>query len=119
MTVKKIGKRLKQALAESNITQAELAKKLKKTRQQVGRWVGDLNHPSIDDLCEISNITGKGVDWLLDCPVKVNIGNQQVVGPNSKDIHQTYYGSGDMAEVKQDIALLKQAVLDLQRRLKK
>ncbi len=118
MAIQKIGSRIKQALEEKHISQGDVAKKLKKTRQQITNWVTDRNNPPLDMLCELIKMTGKDANWFLKCP-PMNSGNQQFVGDNSSNINQTYYGGSDMEAVKQDVALLKQAVLDLQRRLKK
>ncbi len=114
MTVIKIGKRIKQAIKEAKLTQEEAAKKLKISRQQISNWVNNRNNPPADILANLIKLTGKDANYFFGIP-SVN-GNNHIVGDNNQNISQTFNYSADIESLKKDVELIKQAILDLQRR---
>lgn len=119
MTVK-FNKKLAEMLREKGISQTKLAKALGVAPQQISQWIKGKNYPSFEKFMELLEVTGKDANYYCGFPSNNNYLGNQIVGDNNSNIKQSVGSASDeMLEVKQDIALLKQAVLDLQRRLKK
>ena len=114
MTVKNIGKKIEAALKEKKITRSELAKKINGTHQRVSGWINGISNPSIETLEEIIKLTGKDANYFFGLPSYT--GNNHIVGNNNKNITQSVVNATEIESIKQDIALLKQAIIDLQRK---
>lgn len=110
-------KKLDEMLREKGISQSKLAKSLGIAPQQISQWVKGKNYPSFEKFLELISVSGKDANYFCGFPSK-SPRNTQFVGDNNRNINQTYYGAEDMEAVKQDLALLKRAVLDLQRKVK-
>ena len=111
MTVKKIGEKIKKAIKESNLTQEDTAKKLKISRQQICNWIHNRNTPTINLLNEIIKITGKDANYFFGLPSYTV--NNPLVG-NKQNTLQTTIDAAEFESIKQDIALLKKVVIELQ-----
>lgn len=114
MTVKKIGASIKKALKDKNLTQEKVAEKLKVSRALVNKWVNNKYSPSVDELALIMKLTDRDANYFFGYPS--TIGNNHIVGDNNQNINQTVNTLTDLEALKQDVALIKQAILDLQRR---
>lgn len=110
MTVKNIGKRIKKALEEKDLNTTILSKKLKKSRQQIYNWIKEKNFPSLDNLDVIMELTGKDANYFFGYPSVT--GNNHIVGDNNHNINQTVNNSADIEALKQDVALIKQIILN-------
>ena len=113
MTVK-FGEKIKEAIRDKGISQTKMAEKLKVSRQQLNNWIGDRNNPPADALFGIMKLTDKDANYFFGYP-SVN-GNNHIVGDNNQNINQTINNLADIEALKQDMALIKQAILDLQRK---
>ncbi|MCD8799947.1 helix-turn-helix domain-containing protein [Mammaliicoccus sciuri] len=56
---------LKKKRMETNLSQEDLAKKLKISRQSISKWENEKGYPNIETLLEISEIFNITVDELL------------------------------------------------------
>lgn len=113
MTVK-FGKKIKEAMQDKGISQTKMAEKLKVSRQQISNWIGNRNNPPADALFGIMKLTDKDANYFYGYPSA--LGNNHIVGDNNQNINQTVNNMADIEALKQDVALIKQAILDLQRR---
>lgn len=114
MTVIKIGKKIKQALKDRNLTQEAAADMLKISRQQISNWVNNRNNPPADILAALMKLTGKDANYFFGYPSET--GHNHIIGDNNQNINQTVNNLTDIEALKQDVALIKQAILELQRR---
>lgn len=114
MSVKSIGKKIQKALDEKKISRQELAEKLHGSHQKVSSWINGKHYPSLETLETIMKITDKDANYFFGIP-SVN-GNNHIVGDNNQNISQTFNYSADIESLKKDVELIKQAILDLQRR---
>lgn len=114
MTVKNIGKRIQKALDEKKLKRIDLAHKIKGSHQKVSSWINGKHSPSLEMLEIIMKLTDKDANYFFGCPSCG--GNNHIVGDNNKNINQTVNNLADIEALKQDVALIKQAILDLQRR---
>lgn len=114
MTVKHIGKRIQKALDEKKLKRIDLANKIKGSHQQVSSWINGKHSPSLEMLEIIMKLTDKDANYFFGCPSCM--GNNHIVGDNNQNINQTVNTLTDLEALKQDVALIKQAILDLQRR---
>jgi transcriptional regulator with XRE-family HTH domain len=65
-----IMERLKRWLSETSTTQKALGETLGVKQPTVSDWVSGETSPSIDNLRELSRVTGISIDELLDVPKK-------------------------------------------------
>lgn len=112
MTVK-FGKKIKAAMENKGISQTKMAEKLKVSRQQINNWLKDRNTPNPDALIGIMRLTDKDANYFFGYP-SIS-GNNHIVGDNNQNINQTVNNMTDIEALKQDVALIKQAILALQR----
>lgn len=113
MTIK-FGKKIKEAMQNKGISQTKMAEKLKVSRQQISNWIANRNNPPADALIGIMKLTDKDANYFFGYPS--TIGNNHIVGDNNQNINQTVNTLTDLEALKQDVALIKQSILDLQRR---
>lgn len=113
MTVK-IGEKIKKVLSDAGLSQTDLAKCLGVTPQQVSHWINNKGFPSLDKFIALVQVTGKDANYFFGIPSVQ--GNNHIVGDNNKNISQTVNYSSDIESLKKDVALIKQSILDLQRR---
>lgn len=59
------GDNLKQLRQNANLTQDQLAQKLKTTKQTINRYETGQREPDFDRLVEIAHIFNVSLDWLL------------------------------------------------------
>lgn len=114
MSVKKIGKKIEKALKEKGLSRTDLAKKFNTSHQKISSWINAKHSPSLETLEEIMELTGKDANYFFGYPSTT--GNNHIVGDNNHNINQTVNNSADIEALKQDMALIKQAILDLQKR---
>ena len=114
MSVKKIGARINKALKEKGLERKDLIKKLHGTHQRISGWINGIHYPPLEALEEIIKMTGKDANYFFGLPSAP--GNNHIVGDNNKNISQTVNYSSDIESLKNDVALIKQAILDLQRK---
>jgi len=62
--------RLRQYLEERDITQKSLAERMGVTQPAISGWLSGEYSPSIDNLRQLSRITGLSIDDLLDQPAQ-------------------------------------------------
>lgn len=110
----KIGEKIKKVLSDAGLSQTDLAKCLGVTPQQVSHWINNKGFPSLDKFIALVQVTGKDANYFFGMP-SVH-GNNHIVGDNNQNINQTINNLADIEALKQDMALIKQAILDLQRR---
>lgn len=113
---RKIGENIQKALNEKKITRAQLAEILHGSHQKVSSWINGKHMPAVDVLCTIMELTGKDANYFFGYPSCT--GNNHIVGDNNHNINQNVGGFTELAEIKQDLALMKQAILELQRKKK-
>ena len=61
-----VGSKIKELRLKNNVTQEELANKIKVTGKTVSRWENDILEPSLDSLKAIAKYFGVSVDYILD-----------------------------------------------------
>jgi transcriptional regulator with XRE-family HTH domain len=91
-----------------NITQQELASRLKKANTTIGNWENGLSEPNIEELLKLSNIFGVVLQDLVEAdlengdPVtKKKVGKAYVLSKkNEVNEDQAYFGSPVLAELK-------------------
>lgn len=110
----KIGEKIKKVLSDAGLSQTDLAKCLGVTPQQVSHWINNKGFPSLDKFIALVQVTGKDANYFFGIP-SVH-GNNHIVGDNNKNISQTVNYSSDIESLKNDVALIKQSILDLQRK---
>lgn len=113
MTVK-IGEKIKKVLSDAGLSQTDLAKCLGVSPQQVSHWINDKGFPSLDKFIALVQVAGKDANYFFGLPSCS--GNNHIVGDNNHNIHQTINTYADIKALKKDVALIKQAILDLQRK---
>lgn len=59
------GEKLKKLRTDNQLTQDELAEKIRVTRTAVSKWETNKGYPSIDSLRELSNLFGVSIDALI------------------------------------------------------
>lgn len=117
MTVKNIGQRIQKALNDKNLKRIDLAKKIKGSHQKVSSWINGKHSPSLETLEIIMKLTDKDANYFFGYPsASLNGNHNHIVGDNNHNINQTVNNSADIEALKQDVALIKQAILDLQRK---
>lgn len=63
-----IGKRIKEAITRRGISQNELARRFGKGSSAGNGWTTGRTQPSLEDLAEISKMTGVSADWIIGAP---------------------------------------------------
>ena len=66
MDVKKLGKKIKLARVEADLTQTQLAQKIKSKQKSISRYETGASLPSIETLVKISKALKKTVGYFLD-----------------------------------------------------
>ena len=61
---------LKRLRKENNLSQEELAEKLKVSRQSVSKWESNTAYPEMDKIIQISNMFNVGIDELLNKDIR-------------------------------------------------
>ncbi|MEG0367430.1 MAG: helix-turn-helix transcriptional regulator [Coprobacillus sp.] len=60
-----IGKKLKEARIEANLTQEDVADKIRMSRQTISNWENEKSYPDIISIIELSNLYNVSLDDLL------------------------------------------------------
>lgn len=60
-----LGQRIQNLRKSNNLSQEDLAIKIKVSRQAVSKWEGDLSRPDIDNIIKMSEIFDVSTDFLL------------------------------------------------------
>lgn len=63
--MKTLGERIKHARTQAKLSQADLGRVFKISREAVSLWEGDTNAPTMDKIGRIAQATHVSVDWLL------------------------------------------------------
>ena len=66
MDTKKLGKRIKLARVESDLTQAQLAKKIDAKQKSISRYETGASSPSLETLVKIAKVLKKPAGYFLD-----------------------------------------------------
>ena len=66
MDTKKLGKKIKLARVESDLTQTQLAQKIKAKQKSISRYETGDTEPSITTLGKIAKVLKKKPSWFLD-----------------------------------------------------
>ncbi|MDR1942146.1 MAG: helix-turn-helix domain-containing protein [Endomicrobium sp.] len=111
-----VGKKIKAAMQEVELTQKQLAKKIGSAQEVISRWINGEAIPKIDSLEKIAEATGKDVSYFISSERHGNVrdvkGNHNIVGRNTVDCHEAL----DMA--KKYIKKLEEEVEQLKKNKK-
>ena len=66
MDRKKLGKKIKLACIEKDLTQAQLAKKIKAKQKSISRYETGISLPSLETLIKIAKVLKKPAGYFLD-----------------------------------------------------
>ena len=66
MDRKKLGKKIKLARIEKDLTQAQLAKKIKAKQKSISRYETGISSPSLETLVKIAKVLKKPAGYFLD-----------------------------------------------------
>ena len=66
MDRKKLGKQIKLARIEKDLTQAQLAKKIKAKQKSISRYETGISLPSLETLVKIAKVLKKPAGYFLD-----------------------------------------------------
>ncbi len=66
MDIKKIGKKIKLARVEQDLTQSQLAKKIKAKQKSISRYETGASMPSIETLLKIAKVLKKPAGYFLE-----------------------------------------------------
>ena len=61
----KISENLKKIRKKNNLTQEDLARKIKTSRSNIANYETGKNNPSLKVLCELSNVLNCSIDYLV------------------------------------------------------
>jgi transcriptional regulator with XRE-family HTH domain len=104
MTKNDFGYKIKRALQDADLTQSQVAKKLKLTPQQVSNWILNKNYPSLDTFIKLVKIVGKDANYFLGLPAASIEGNGNIYGNYN---FQIAHNSEDIQFLKKELADLK------------
>ena len=91
------GERLRQLRISTNLTQEQLAKKIKLSKANISKYEADLVEPNIDTLKILSKIFNVSTDYLLE---KTNIKESEL--PKKLNNSQTTYNREEFEDLTQD-----------------
>lgn len=91
------GERLRQLRISANLTQEQLAKKIKLSKANISKYEANLVEPNIDTLKILSKIFNVSTDYLLE---KTNI--KEVGLPKGLKNNQTTYNRDEFKDLTQD-----------------
>jgi len=63
------GAKIRQAIAEADLTLVEAAKRLERTTQTLANWIAGASEPRVSDLLRLAEITGKPADFFLTADI--------------------------------------------------
>jgi transcriptional regulator with XRE-family HTH domain len=66
MDVKRLGKKIKLARVECDLTQTQLAKKIKAKQKSISRYENGISMPSIETLVKIAKALNKSTSYFLE-----------------------------------------------------
>jgi transcriptional regulator with XRE-family HTH domain len=66
MNAKKLGKKIKLARVECDLTQTQLAKKIKAKQKSISRYENGISMPSIETLVKIAKALKKSTSYFLE-----------------------------------------------------
>lgn len=112
----KIKKKIKLARIEANLTQTELAKKVKSSQQSVVAWEKGSFVPSLENIKKIAKATGKTLNYFFDNSGNIATDNSTItIGEERKP----YYSKQlEFDLLKKEIELLKKEVEIIKLKLK-
>ena len=61
---KTIGKNIKNAIKESNLSQEEVSKKIGISRQTLNNYINGITLIDFEKLLDVANLTGRNIDFL-------------------------------------------------------
>ncbi|MDR0646552.1 MAG: helix-turn-helix transcriptional regulator [Elusimicrobiota bacterium] len=103
---KTLGKKIKEAMFEAELTQKDLAKKIGLKQEQISSWIRGIRNPKTDSLKKIAAATGKPLQYFFE-----NSGNVGSIGDGSKIGEQNFTSnSADVELLRKDIELLKKEI---------
>lgn len=108
----KLKKKIKLARIEANLTQTELAKKVKSSQQSVVSWEKGTFVPSSENIKKIAKATGKPINYFFE-----NSGN---IADNNSNISVAERSSNyEIALLQKEIELLKKELEIIKLKLEK
>ncbi|WP_424244394.1 transcriptional regulator with XRE-family HTH domain [Elusimicrobium posterum] len=115
-----IGIKIKRAMQEANLTQAELAKKIGiKKQQQISKWVTDKSTPKAPTLKKIAEATGKPLNYFFENSNMVT-GNHNILGNQNNGLNPSEFAllQKDVELIRKDNQLLNKDVELLKKKWK-
>ena len=112
MTRKKeqiIGKKIKAAMIEADLSQKDLAKKLGITQAAISRWIVGKGNPKVSTLQKFAEATGKTINYFFD--------NNSIGDNNTIAIGEQKDNSAAIELLRKDIELLKKEIDNINLRL--
>lgn len=91
-----IGKKLIELRKKENITQEQLAKKLKVTRQTISNWESDITSPDINQASELSKVFKVSINDLLNEQLEIQC-------KNSTSILNSLIGKECFLDIDEDV----------------
>lgn len=83
------GERLREACDQVGLSQEDVAKEMKRSRQTVSAWQRDKHRPTFGELAHLCMLLGASADWLLlgvrTVPASKKPVMKQVFGTNAED----------------------------------
>lgn len=104
-----VGKKIKAAMIEADLSPKELAKKLGITQAAISRWIVGKGNPKVSTLQKFAEATGKTLNYFFD---NNNIGDNNTIAiGGQKD------NSAAIELLRKDIELLKKEIDNINLRL--
>jgi len=108
MNVKGIGKKIREAMIEASLTQAQLAQKLGLKQQSISKWITETNDLTVSTLKKISEATNKPLQYFFDNSIDNNNGNIIIGDQNfANSLVEIQLLKAEIELLKKEIELLK------------
>lgn len=111
-----IGRKIKEALRASGVSQTDLANSLNVSRQQITNIVLGKSQPSVKILRRVIELTKKDANYFFGISdQKERLGDNNVIGNYNSNISQSVNTvfPNELEEIRNDLFLLKKAVREL------
>lgn len=104
-----VGKKIKAAMIEADLSPKELAKKLGITQAAISRWIVGKGNPKVSTLQKFAEATGKTLNYFFD---NNNIGDNNTIAIGGQKAN-----SAAIELLRKDIELLKKEIDNINLRL--
>lgn len=112
--MKTIGKKIKEAMLDLEITQEELAKKLNLKQAQISKWITASRKPKLSNLAKIAKALNKPTNYFLE-----ESPYHQYVGDKNKNVKQVINAEMDLKKEIETLNLKLDLLLERQKNEKK